>query len=155
MTSISKNADERKPRRLKVAAVLALGAIAVLGGNLLLIRDAEPALAASEEITSAGALHILAPQTIDRLAGLSAPVADGSDADDGAQPVPAEDKTSCVATRAARKTDRHDALDPKAFCQLQQRLFNAELIDRIAVLQLASQTRSIDTSSQLAMNKEF
>ncbi|MCZ7447308.1 hypothetical protein O8B93_06870 [Agrobacterium rhizogenes] len=154
MTSISQNADERRPRHLKVTAVLALGAIAVLGGNALLIRNTEPALAASEDVASASAFRILTPQTIDRLAGLSAPVAAGGDAAEGVA-VPALGKTSCVATRAARKTDRHDALDPKAFCQLQHRLFNAELIDRIAVLQLASQPRFIDTSSQLAMNKEF
>ncbi|AAK88678.2 hypothetical protein EN41_21440 [Agrobacterium tumefaciens] len=154
MTSISQNADERQPRHLKVAAVLALGAIAVLGGNALLIRNTEPALAASEDVASASAFRILTPQTIDRLAGLSAPAATGGNATGGVA-VPAADKTSCVATRAARKTDRHDTLDPKAFCQLQHRLFNAELIDRIAVLQLASQPRFIDTSSQLAMNKEF
>lgn len=154
MTSISQNADGRKPRHLKVATVLALGAIAVLGGNVLLIRDSEPALAASEEIASASAFRILTPQTIDRLAGLSAPVAAGSNAPEGVA-VPAMDKTSCIATRAAQKTDRHDALDPRAFCRLQHRLFNAELIDRIAVLQFASQPRFIDTSSQLAMNKEF
>lgn len=155
MTSISKNADEQRPRRLKVAAVLALGTVAVLGGNAFLIRNGEPALAASEDVASASAFRTLTPQAIDRLGGLSAPAPALSETSEGAQAVPALDKTSCVATRAAQKTDRHDVLDPKAFCQLQHRLFNAELIDRIAVLQLASQTRSIDTSSQLAMNKEF
>ena len=155
MTSISKNAGEQRPRRLKVAAVLALGTITVLGGNAFLVRNGEPALAASEDVASAGAFRILTPQTIDRLGGLSAPVPALSETSEGAQAVPALDKTSCVAARAAQKTDRHDTLDPKTFCQLQHRLFNAELIDRIAVLQLASQTRSIDTSSQLAMNKEF
>lgn len=154
MTSISQNADERKPRHLKVAAVLALGAIAVLGGNALLIRNSEPALAASEDVAAASTFRILTPRAIDGLAGFSAPIAAGDDAPEGVA-VPAVDKTSCVATRAARKTDRHDTLDPKAFCQLQHRLFNAELIDRIAVLQLASQPHPIDTSSQLAMNKEF
>ena len=155
MTSISKNADEQRPRRLKVAAVLALGTVAVLGGNAFLIRNGEPALAASEDVASASAFRTLTPQAIDRLGGLSAPAPTLSETSEGAQAVPALDKTSCVATRAAQKTDRHDALDPKAFCQLQHRLFNAELIDRIAVLQLASQPRFIDISSQLAMNKEF
>ncbi|MDA5635413.1 MULTISPECIES: hypothetical protein [Rhizobium/Agrobacterium group] len=159
MTSISKNADQQRPRRLKVAAVLALGTVAVLGGNAFLIRNSEPALAASEDVASASAFRILTPQTIDRLGGLSAPVPALSETSEGTQAVPALDKTSCIATRATRKTDRRDALDPKAFCQLQHRLFNAELIDRIAVLQLASQTRSIDTSAdtsaQFAMNKEF
>ncbi len=151
MTSISQNADERRPRHLKVATVLALGAIAVLGGNALLIRNTEPALAASEEVASASGFRIVTPQTIDGLAGLSA--AD-SDAPEGVA-VPVMDRTSCVATRAAQKTDRNDTFDPRAFCQLQHRLFNAELIDRIAVLQLASQPHPIDTSSQFAMNKEF
>ncbi|MGP4672109.1 hypothetical protein ACSV5N_10330 [Agrobacterium salinitolerans] len=155
MTSISKNADEQRPRSLKVAAVLASGTIIVLGGNVFLVRNGEPALAASEDVASAGAFRILTPQTIDRLGGLSASVPALSETSEGAQAVPALDKTSCVAARAAQKTDRYDTLDPRAFCQLQHRLFNAELIDRIAMLQLASQTRSIDTSSQLAMNKEF
>ena len=155
MTSISKNAGEQRPRRLKVAAVLALGTITVLGGNAFLVRNGEPALAASEDVASAGAFRILTPQTIDRLGGLSAPVPALSETSEGAQAVPALDKTSCVAARAAQKTDRHDTLDPKAFCQQPHRLFNAELIDRIALLQLASQTHTIDTSSQLAMNKEF
>ncbi|CUX64447.1 MULTISPECIES: hypothetical protein [Agrobacterium] len=99
MTSISQNADERQPRHLKVATVFALGAIAVLGGNALLIRNTEPALAASEDVASASAFRILTPQTIDRLAGLSAPAATGGDAIEGVA-VPAVDKTSCVATRA-------------------------------------------------------
>ncbi|SCY79086.1 hypothetical protein [Rhizobium sp. NFACC06-2] len=155
MTSISKNADAQRRRHLKVAAMLVLGAVALLGGNVLLIRDSEPALAASEDVASASAFRILTPQTIDRPGGHSAPVGAAGDATEGKETVAATDDTSCVAIRAARKTDRHDALDPKAFCQLQHRLFNAELIDRIALLQLASQTHTIDTSSQLAMNKEF
>ncbi|MFF2323111.1 hypothetical protein ACFVTJ_18850 [Agrobacterium sp. NPDC058088] len=154
MTSISQNADRREPHHLKVAMVLALGAVAVLGGNALLIRNTEPVLAASEEVALASGFRIFTPQTIGGLAGLSAPVAADSNAREGVA-VPAIDRTSCVATRAAQKTDRHDTFDPRAFCQLQHRLFNAELIDRIAVLQLASQLHPIDTSSQLAMNKEF
>ncbi|NWJ23558.1 hypothetical protein [Rhizobium sp. RM] len=155
MTSISKNADERKPRPLKVAAVLTLGAVAVLAGNAFLIRNTEPALAASEDVASASAFHIVAPQTIDRLAGLSVSTTADDDTTAEAQPVPTLDKTSCIATRAAQKTDRHETLDPKTFCQLQHRLFNAELIDRIATLQLASQPRLIEASSQIAMNKDF
>ncbi|ANV25683.1 hypothetical protein [Agrobacterium pusense] len=154
MTSISQKTDERKPRHLKLATVLALGATAVLAGNALLIRNTEPALAASENVASASAFRILTPQAIDRLAGLSGPVAPGEDAATGVS-APANDETSCIAIRAARKTDRYEALEPKAFCQLQHRLFNAELIDRIAALQLASQPDDTDTSSQLAMNKEF
>lgn len=77
MTSISQKTDERKPRHLKVATVLALGATAVLAGNALLIRNTEPALAASENVASASAFRILTPQAIDRLAGLSGPVAPG------------------------------------------------------------------------------
>ncbi|MGV2064574.1 MULTISPECIES: hypothetical protein [Agrobacterium] len=155
MTSISKNADAQRRRHLKVAAMLMLGAVAVFGGNAFLIRDSEPALAASEDVASASAFRILTPQTTDRLGGHSTPVAAAGDATEGEETVAATDKTSCVAARAARKTGRHDTLDPKAFCQLQQRLFNAELIDRIALLQLASQAHPISTSSQLAMNKEF
>lgn len=154
MTSISQNADRRKPHHLKVATVLALGAGAVLGGNALLIRNTEQALAASEEVASASGFRIVTPQTIGGLAGLSAPLTADSNAPEGVA-VPVMDRTSCVATRAAQRTDRHDTFDPRAFCQLQHRLFNAELIDRIAVLQLASQPHPIDTSSQLAMNKEF
>ena len=111
MTSISQNADERRPRHLKVATVLALGAIAVLGGNALLIRNTEPALATSEEVASASGFRIVTPQTIGGLAGLSA--ADGNAPEDVA--VPVMDRTSCVATRAAQKTDGTTRSIPEPF----------------------------------------
>ena len=66
MTSISQKTDERKPRHLELATVLALGATAVLAGNALLIRNTEPALAASENVASASAFRILTPQAIER-----------------------------------------------------------------------------------------
>ncbi|WP_334152975.1 hypothetical protein [Agrobacterium pusense] len=91
MTSISQKTDERKPRHLELATVLALGATAVLAGNALLIRNTEPALAVSENVASASAFRILTPQAIDRLAGLSGPVAPGEDAATGVS-VPADDE---------------------------------------------------------------
>lgn len=155
MTSISEKANPRKPRRFELAAITALGAIALLAGSALLLDEPQPALAASEQMASAITFRILSPQTIDRLASVTVVAKANDEATASAHSPSLFDDTSCVMARAARKTDRHDALDPKAFCQLQHRLLNAELIGRMASLERDSQSRLFDASSQPTINREF
>lgn len=155
MTSISKNVHPRKPRKLRIAVVLSLGAVALVGGGAILIRATEPALAASEEVAATDAFRIRTPKAVDQSGNIALPLPAASDDVATTALPPAFDKASCIATRAGRKTDRHDPLQPQAFCQLQRRLLYAELIYRMEVLRLGSQTRFIHPSSQLAMNKEF
>ncbi|SIQ58903.1 hypothetical protein SAMN05880590_105282 [Rhizobium sp. RU35A] len=148
MTSLRLMIERRKPRRLAVTVALACVAIALLSGNAVLLRTAEPGLVRAEEVASAGAFRILAPQRMVWLAGLSTQATATSFPETGKP-----DDLSCLAARAATKTGRHVALDPASFCRLQYRLLNAELIGRRRSLELAFRTRP--AASRTAANHGF
>ncbi len=149
MTSIRTTIETRTPNRLAVTVSLAIGAIALVSGSVLLLRTTEPALAAAEEIASASSFRILAPQRLERLTGLTAPAttnvlgrASGQD-------------TSCIAARASMKTDRTQTITPEAFCLLQRRLINAELIGQRNALDVAFRTHRAEAAGDLAFNTHF
>ncbi|WP_245294309.1 hypothetical protein [Rhizobium aegyptiacum] len=72
-TSISKNVHPRKLRKFKIAVVLSLGALSLVGGNTFLTRATDPALAASDEVAAADAFLIPTPKAVDQSSNIAHP----------------------------------------------------------------------------------
>ncbi|MGX5666485.1 hypothetical protein ACWKW9_10985 [Rhizobium daejeonense] len=141
MTSIRKLAADRKSSGIRIAAACTLYAVLLIGGGAFLFKAAEPALASSEPAASAIPFRILQPQAMQRLTGSPASSAAGEFPASDTASVADLENTSCVTERADMKTGRHEDLDARTYCRLKRRLFEAEPMGRVAMLERASSPR--------------